>query len=110
MFTDALKSLKEKIVELKDLITRFGSKIKDKVLDAFNKVLEFFFRIVSEFVSRMFSFVGDVSKIAETKGYTLKSLNISFDPPSFGKVTVLGVPIPFPKLPLPKVEVGFEVK
>jgi len=30
------------------------------------------------------------SQAVEEKGYALKDVKISFDPPSFGKVTVLG--------------------
>lgn len=110
VFTDALMSLKEKLVELRGFVTQFAANLKDKFINAFNAVLEFFFRILSEFVSAMFSFVAMISKMAEPKGYTLKTVNISFDPPSIGSVTVLGAPVPFPKFSLPKVEIGFEAK
>jgi len=107
---DSLNELKERLSGLKDLLKQGVKKAKGEIIDAFNKVMDYFFGIISDFVSRMFSFVSSINELARKKGYTLKSLDISFDPPSFGKVTILGVPVPFSKFSLPKMDVNFEPK
>jgi Anaphase-promoting complex, cyclosome, subunit 3 len=70
---------------------------------------EFLFRILNEFATKIFSFVDMIKNLGKTKGYGLKSVNISFDPPTFDSFNVLGFSVPIPKLSLPRVEVDFEI-
>lgn len=106
--TGGLKNLKGKVEDLKSALTGAASKIKEKFVDAFNSILDAFFAIVIESINRIFSFVDTVNTLAERKGYQLKTLNISFEPPTFEKVSVLGIPMPLPKISLPKADIGFE--
>lgn len=108
IITGNLKNLKDKVENLKKAITEAPSKLKEKFLDAFNSILDGFFAIINDAVNRIFSFIDMVNTVAEGRGYRLKSLSISFEPPSFEKVTVLGVPLPLPKISLPKADIGFE--
>jgi hypothetical protein len=110
MLTSAAKDLKDKIIRnLKETAKDFKSKLKDKFIDAFNKAAEFLFRILNGFASKIFSFVDMIKKLGMTKGYGLKSVNISFDPPKFDSFKILGFSVPIPKVSLPKVEVDFEM-
>lgn len=47
--------------------------------------------------------------MAVSKGHLPKTVNISFDPPSFGTVSFLGFSIPVSKVSLPKLEIAFEI-
>ena len=59
----------------------------------------------------MFSFVDLINKIAKSKGYKFKDVNISFDPPSIDSITILGFffSVPFPKASLPKLSISFHM-
>ena len=110
MLTSTAKDLKDKIISnLKDTAKDFKSKLKDRFIDAFNKAAEFLFRILNEFATKIFSFIDMIKKLGKTKGYGLKSVNISFDPPSFDSFKILGFSVPIPKVSLPKMEVDFEI-
>ena len=110
MLTSTAKDLKDKIIsDLKDTAKGFESKLKNRFIDAFNKVAEFLFRILNEFATKIFSFVDMIKKLGKTKGYGLKSVSISFDPHSFDSFKILGFSVPIPKVSLPKVQVGFEI-
>ncbi len=106
--TENLKNLKEKTEDFKSIVTKSVSKIKTKVVDVFSSISDIFFAILNESIDRIFNFIDTVNIIAEKKGYRLKSLNISFDQPSFEKVSIFGFPIPLPKISLPKTDIGFE--
>jgi hypothetical protein len=116
IFTSTLNSLKQGISKLKETILKakqgvkkLTSEIKDRIVAAFNYVLDSFYKLVSEFLTRMFSFIQMIGRIAASKGFKLKTVNVSFEPPSFETVSFLGFPIPLPKVSLPKVEVGFDI-
>ena len=50
-----------------------------------------------------------IKGIGKSKGFGLKSVTISFEPPTFNKIDVFGFPIPIPKVSLPKVDIKFEM-
>jgi tetratricopeptide (TPR) repeat protein len=114
MVTSTLKLFKEKIVRLKqglkDKLRASLASLRHFLIEAFNDIVEYFRRLFSEFVSTMFSFVDLIKDIAESKGYKFKDVGISFDPPSIETITLLGFPIPFPKVSLPKIQIGFEMQ
>src|SRR5919108_2008561 len=114
MVTSTLKLFKEKIVRLKqglrDKLRASLASLKQFLIEAFNDIVEYFRRLFSEFVSTLFSFVDLIRDIAKSKGYKFKDVGISFDPPSIETITLLGFPIPFPKVSLPKIQIGFEMQ
>jgi tetratricopeptide (TPR) repeat protein len=114
MVTSTLRLFKEKIVRLKqglkDKLRASLSSLKQFLIESFNDIVEYFRRLFSEFVSTLFSFVDLIKDIGKSKGYKFKDVAISFDPPSIEPITLFGFPIPFPKVSLPKMQIGFEMQ
>jgi hypothetical protein len=113
MLTSTVKDFKDNVLsKLKGTAKAIKSGLeaaKDLFVDTFNKAAKFLFRIINEFASKIFSFIDMIKKLGKTKGYGLKSVTISFDPPAFGSVNVLGFSVPIPKVSLPMLEVDFEI-
>ena len=112
MLSSAAKYLKKNIIpELKKLAKKYTPTLKEQFFKIYNKMVELFFRLLNEFVSKVFSFVEMIKGIGKSKGFGLKSVTISFEPPTFGKIDVVGLGffIPIPKVSLPKVEINFEI-
>ena len=91
--------------ELRSLFGKWGSEIKDKVVEAFREIIRIFCEIVETVLSAMFNFVGIVNRVAASKGFGFKSLKIAFEPPSVGSISVMGMKVPFPTFSLPKIEI-----
>jgi hypothetical protein len=110
MMTLTAKHVKDTIIpQLKNISKSFNSKLKGQFINAFNKLIKYFFQLINEFVSKIFSFVEMISNLGKSKGFSLKSATISFDPPNFNKVSIFGFSIPIPTISLPKVTINFEM-
>jgi hypothetical protein len=96
--------------KLKDMIKKFSSKLKEEFINMLNKIVKLFFQIFNEFVSKVFSFIEMINGIAKSKGFGLKSVTVSFEPPGFGQIDIFGFSLPIPKVSLPKVEINFEMR
>ena len=115
MLSSAAKNLKNKIIpklkeSAKELVKTYAPNLKKQFFDSYNKTVELFFRLLNEFVSKVFSFVEMIKGIGKSKGFGLKSVTISFEPPTFSKIDVFGFPIPIPQVSLPKVDINFEME
>ena len=118
--TSTLSTFKDKLVifkkyaneilpNIKQKIGGANSELKQKFVRSFNEVIDYLSRIFSELITMMFSFVDLINKIAKSKGYKFKDVNISFDPPSIDSITILGFSVPFPKASLPKLSISFDM-
>ncbi|MDF2736525.1 MAG: hypothetical protein K0S93_381 [Nitrososphaeraceae archaeon] len=110
MLSNPVKYLNNDIIpKLKDMIKNFSSKLKNQFFDMLHDMVKIFFQILNEFVSKVFSFVEMIKGIAKSKGFGLKSVTVSFEPPGFAKIDVFGFSLPIPKISLPKVDINFEM-
>jgi uncharacterized protein YjbI with pentapeptide repeats len=105
-----VKYLKNEIIpRLKDMMKNFSSKLHGLFSNMLQEMIKILFQILNEFVNKVFSFVEMIKKIAKSKGFGLKFVTVSFEPPGFGKIDVFGFSLPIPKISLPKVDINFEM-
>ena len=90
-----------------ELVNSFGHAVKEKIVNGFHRIGQAMAAVAAGIISKFLAWMAGVREIAKQHGFTLKSLKITLDPVSFGIASVGGIPVPIPKVSIPKVELEF---
>lgn len=96
--------------ELASALTGIEATI-EKAVSEFAKKLKIFVAKVHEFalslIRKMFNFVGEIQKIAQEYKWNIKEISVEIPSCEVEVFTVVGFPIPVPKISTPKLAIAF---
>jgi len=105
---DQFKGFKEFAASISELLQATGQVAREKIVKGFQRVSRALASVATGLISKLLAWVATVREVARQKGFKLAKVTVTMESLGFESVSILGFPIPIPKLATPNIQLEFE--
>jgi len=106
-FESTFSGFRNFLKHLGELTRNIAGMVKEKVVMAFEKLVQSVGTLFGQMISSLFGWLASVKRIASDRGFTLSEVTVKLGQVSIESIPLLGMSIPMPKISTPEVSMKF---